>query len=75
MEHIINVNHANDANWGKFTAYERRVIENAVLLVGIIYNMCKVKLVTTGGPCNKVNSEEMTKKVIIAQNTLKTIGN
>jgi hypothetical protein len=74
MEHIINVNHANDANWGKFTAYERMVIENTVLLVGIIYNMCKVKLVKKGYPCNEVNQSEITRMQKTAQETMTTIG-
>ena len=39
-------------NWRDYTADEKLIVENTVLLVGAIYAMCKVQLV--------VNSEEET---------------
>jgi hypothetical protein len=32
-------------NWSKFTAAEKRNMENLVLLVGLLYKMCQVQLV------------------------------
>ena len=33
------------ADWNSFTPGEKRLTENTVLLVGLLYNMCKVELV------------------------------
>jgi hypothetical protein len=60
MKSII-VKYAEKANWDRFTVTERKMIENTVLLAGIIYNMCKVKLVKKGSAHNEVNREEITR--------------
>lgn len=40
---IVTILGHND--WNEFTIEEKEVIENTVLLVGLLYNMCKVELV------------------------------
>lgn len=43
-------------DWNTFTAEERNVTENTVLLVGLLYNMCKVELVLKGKDDNDMNA-------------------
>ena len=35
-------------DWNRFTNEEKKVTENTVLLVGLLYSMCKVELVLKG---------------------------
>jgi hypothetical protein len=49
-------------DWNTFTNEEKRVTENTVLLVGLLYNMCKVELVLKGekeGDMNTINNSEV----------------
>lgn len=43
-------------DWNTFTATEKKLTENTVLLVGLLYNMCKVELVRKSNNENDVNS-------------------
>lgn len=43
-------------DWNTFTAEERKVTENTVLLVGLLYNMCKVEVVLKGKSENDMNT-------------------
>jgi hypothetical protein len=43
-------------DWNTFTAEERKITENTVLLVGLLYNMCKVELVLKGKDDNDINT-------------------
>ena len=69
LDHIVNFE--EKIQWKDFTAKERRATENAVLLVGLLYKMCKVNLVNKqdGQDLNKVN----TKKINIAINDAEII--
>ncbi len=49
-------------DWNRFTNEEKKVTENTVLLVGLLYSMCKVELVLKGkkeGDMNTINSSEV----------------
>lgn len=53
-------------NWDDFSPAEKSLTENTVLLVGLLYDMCKVKLVkqSTGkDEVNQVNDEEIDRAV------------
>lgn len=53
-----------DCNWSRFNDVERASVKNTVLYVGLVYHMCKVKLIKKGnGDLNVVNTEEI-KQVI-----------
>lgn len=43
-------------DWNTFTKEEKKVTENTVLLVGLLYNMCKVELVLKGKTENDMNT-------------------
>ena len=43
-------------NWDSFTEEEKKVTENTVLLVGLLYNMCKVELVLKNERGNDINA-------------------
>jgi hypothetical protein len=75
MRHIIEVKYSNNPNWNRFSYEERKTIENTILLVGVIYNMCKVKLVLSAGSkdINRVNSEEINKATKMAKDAITSI--
>ena len=41
----ITINNENKTKWSQFSDEEKLVTENAILLVGLLYKMCQVKLV------------------------------
>lgn len=49
------VNTLGHADWNTFTAEEKKLTENTVLLVGLLYNMCKVEIVLKGESDNDIN--------------------
>lgn len=52
----------NKCQWAEYTVEEKTVVENSVLLVGILYRMCKVNLVLKdddGDGKNSVNTVEI----------------
>lgn len=56
MRSIVNSHTINGhADWNEFNSIERKVIKNTILLVGVLYNMCKVNLVIESND-NKENS-------------------
>lgn len=54
LKRIVNVWGHND--WNTFTDEEKRITENTVLLVGLLYNMCKVELVKKSTKKDGVNT-------------------
>lgn len=59
-------------NWNTFTNEEKKITENTVLLVGLLYNMCKVELVLKAkkeGDINSINTSEIEDSI----NKAKTI--
>ncbi len=71
------VNKAHKTNWNDFTADEKTVTENTILLVNLLYQMCKVELVKKAADENKlntINKDEVTKSIADAQQTLKDKG-
>lgn len=69
---IVETNKKTD--WNEFTIEEKLLTENTVLLVNLLFNMCKVKLVLTSGndkEQNKVNIEEVNKSIENAEQFLR----
>lgn len=59
LDYIINIEEKE--NWSDFSASDKLTTQNAVLLVGLLYNMAKVKLVLKGegeNAENRVNDED-----------------
>lgn len=74
LDHIVNFSEKTD--WCDFTAKEKRTTENAILLVGILYKMCKTNLVlkdADGDGLNAVNQNEIKNVVSDANKALDTI--
>ena len=67
-------------NWNDLNADEKLCVQNTVLLVGLLYRMCKVNLVIKGESkhaINKVNMEEASRvisDVKSAISNLRTVG-
>ena len=53
MKAIVKTHARTD--WNAFTAEEKKITENTVLLVGLLYNMCKVELVLKSKQENDIN--------------------
>lgn len=73
LDHIINFEGKED--WFEFNDKERTLTENTVLLVGLLYEMCKVQLVlkTSDKEINKVNKPEIKKAITNANKIMKQI--
>lgn len=54
LSYIVNVLHKVD--WEQFSNEEKLVTENTVLLVGLLYKMCQVKLVLKSDDKNDINT-------------------
>ena len=50
------VNKLHQVDWNEFNKYERVAMENAVLLVGLLYKMCQVSLVNKAKNENDMNT-------------------
>lgn len=65
LSYIVTNNlEVDHVDWNKLSHSDKLVIENCVLIVGIIYNMCKVKLVNkseTKSGINKINNQDIKK--------------
>lgn len=67
------VNRLDHKDWNTFTREERQLTENTVLLVGLLYNMCKVELVLKAkkdGDMNTINTEAVETSVKNAETVL-----
>lgn len=67
------VNDIGKIDWNEFTDGEKLCTENTVLLVGLLYNMCKVQLVKQAGSkgeLNTINSDEIKKSMTDAEQVL-----
>ena len=64
------VNNLKKTDWSKFSEEEIMATENAVLLVGLLYKMCKVSLVNKApneNDMNTVNHDEVDESMINAE--------
>lgn len=71
------VNFSEKTNWLYFTQKEKKTVENTVLLVGLLYRMCQVKLVLKSeqeGGVNEVNKMEINNIISKAEDVLETIN-
>ncbi len=70
------VNKLGKVDWNEFTQEEKVATQNAVLLVGLLYKMCQVKLVNVSDKengLNEVNGEEVRKTISDATSVMKDI--
>ena len=64
LDHIINFN--EKTQWNEFTQKEKTTVENAIMLVGLMYKMCKTKLVlkdTNENGINEVNTKDINEAI------------
>lgn len=72
------VNFSEKTNWCDFTKKEKLMTENVVLLVGLLYKMCQIKLVLNSekeGETNKVNHNEIDTMIGDAETVLRDVEN
>ena len=67
LENIVMIN--NKTDWEYFTQDEKIITENTVLLVALLYRMCKVKMVLEDREAKKniVNSHAISSSVCCGQ--------
>lgn len=61
-------------DWNSFTEKEKLMVQNTVLLVGLLYNMCQIKLVLQSeneNSTNQVNKEEIREMMERSDRVLK----
>lgn len=63
MRNIIESYGEKRVNWNNLSIEEQLVIENMVLIIGVLYNMCKVQLVQKSNSSDKniINKTEISK--------------
>lgn len=69
LAHVVEVEGKND--WDLFSEDEKLLTENTVLLVTVLYNMCKVKLVKV----SETEAEANTVNVVEIQDAIDTTDN
>lgn len=72
---FCTVNKLHKEDWNIFTDWEKKVTQNAVLLVGLLYKMCQVSLVKKGqdNEMNTVNKKEVEEVLRSSAQFLKNI--
>lgn len=71
------VNDLNKVDWHDFTEEEKTATQNSVLLVGLLYNMCKVSLVNKAkndGEMNTINKSEVDSAIQNSQKVMSEIN-
>ena len=64
-------------DWNAYTSTDKAVIENTVLLVGLLYKMCKVQVVLhpqDGEGMNQVNHSDLNQNIADAKSILQKIA-
>lgn len=69
LQNMIDIIDSKDNyDWSNFSEREKLVIENTILYVGLLYNMCKVQLVKkTNEELSEVNEEDIKNAVTSAR--------
>jgi len=79
-EHLANlidiVENQGKTDWKNYSEEEKTITQNTVLLVGLLYNMCKVKLVKKSekeNDLNSINTEGANESIKNANSVITTI--
>lgn len=75
LDAVVNIN--NKRNWNNFTKKEKLATQNAVLLVGLLYKMCKVNLVIKSDnedEMNKINNTAVEKSIEEAEKIIEEVA-
>lgn len=59
FQKIVDYNRVKPIDWNSLTEEEQLTIKNTVLLVSVLYNMCKVKMVKGTDEEKQVNTEDI----------------
>lgn len=73
MRNVVDNNEIdNHVDWNILNEDERQIIENMILIVGVLYNMCKVQIVkkSSGSDINVVNRQAINKAESDAQKVI-----
>ena len=77
MRQAVDAHGEGKVEWATFTAEEKLIVENTVLVVSVLYNMCSVQLVKKSeqNDLNSINADEIHKAQTEAEETLKAMNN
>lgn len=68
---------ANKTKWADFEEEEKTIVQNTVLLVGLLYKMCQINIVLKSedeNGLNRVNAEIVDKTTADATDILQSIN-
>ena len=71
LSNIVEIDHKTD--YSLYSEKEKLITENTVLLVNLLYQMCKVKLVLASenkDEINRVNSDAVNQSILSAETFL-----
>ena len=73
MQYIVEARKGADGlvDWRLLNQHERTIIKNVTMLVGLLYHMCKVKLVKVSVEGEKINSVNKLKLMRLVKNVKK----
>ena len=70
------VNTLGKTDWNLFEPHEKTALKNSVLLVGLLFHMCKVSLIKMEkDKPNEINREEIAQKLTQANQVFQTLDN
>lgn len=72
VSHVVNK--LNKVNWNDFSEQEKQALENTILLVGLLYKMCKVNLVSKSSSQNEINTINKSEINIVKMNSLEIVN-
>ena len=73
----FTINDVHKTDWNMFTPEEKLATQNTVLLVGLLYKMCKVNLVIKAdndAEMNKINSEDVNVSIQQAEKIVEELN-
>ena len=73
MREAVNAHGEGSVEWYSFTDDEKLIVENTVMVVSVLYNMCSVQIVKKSeqNDLNTINSADILKAEAEAQETIK----
>lgn len=77
MRQAVDAHGEGKVEWAAFTEEEKLIVENTIMVVSVLYNMCSVQLVKKSeqNDLNSINADEIHKAQTEAEETLKAMNN
>ena len=77
FKEFMDTKNSNHVDWNSLSENQKKIIENVVLLVGLLYEMCKVQLVSksrSADGLNSINYHSINASIFKADSALKYVA-